>query len=138
VDNEDFDRVKNINWSLSKGYAYGAEKPRLMHRYILNPPEDMEVDHVNGDTLDNRRNNIRVCTSNDNKRNRRTKANRKHSPYKGVYFRSGNNKWEAYIGVDKKKVYLGSFDSDTSAAMAYNRGAKKFHGDFAKLNIINT
>lgn len=141
VDDEDFHLVVRYKWHYAEGYARtdlkgsdGKYRSVSMHRMILNTPKGMETDHINGDRLDNRRENIRVCTKAQNLRNVAKRTNNS-SGMKGVY-KSRNEKWVAQIRLNGKSYYLGIFSEKVEAAMAYNEAAKKFHGEFARLNVL--
>ena len=100
--------------------------------------EGQMVDHINRDKLDNRRENLRLCNMTESNRNRGP-IHFKHSSsitskYKGVHW--SKNKWRATIEVNGKKIYLGFFDNEQDAAIAYNEAAKKYFGDYAYLNEI--
>lgn len=100
----------------------------LMHRLIMNAPETMEVDHVNGNRLDNRRENLRLCTSAENKRNRGPRKDNK-SGYKGVSWHKQNKKWTVRIKTPYGKyLSLGLYDDKKEAALAYNKAAVEHHG----------
>ena|SRR3990167_578343 len=125
VDYADFLRFARFNWSFhSAGYAFRkiGNKNAYMHREIMRPPKGMEVDHINGDKLDNRRENLRVCTHAQNSRNR-----------KGinVSFDKRKHKWRAQIGIGMKQKWLGYFATKEAAAKAYRDSANKEHGQFA-------
>jgi len=154
IDDEDAARVLKHRWHAVQprpGYFYAATiLPRQatktpLHRFILNPPTEMLVDHVNHDGLDNRRANLRVCTYRQNSLNSRP---RKASglPYKGVYRESRKGpwcprcgkawkKWRAEIRVNGKVRILGRFQSLEAAARSYDRAARRLHGEFAFLNF---
>ncbi len=106
----------------------------LMHRYLTNPPNHMVVDHINGDTLDNRRSNLRVCTHKQNISSSRSVTG--NSKFKGVTFDKSRGKWSAQIKVDYKRIYLGRFAVEQDAALAYNKAAISAFGEFAVLNEI--
>lgn len=116
-----------VNWSRRvKSLGSG-----LLHRLVLNAPKGMEVDHINGDRLDNRRENLRLVTRQQNARNRG--ANRSNrSGYKGVSL--GHSAWLAYIAISGKNIALGSFKTAEDAAKAYNEAAIKLFGEHARLN----
>ena len=98
----------------------------------MSPPNDMVVDHKNGDILDNRRNNLRICSHIDNVRNRKVSKNLGKSIYKGVQWITRDRIWLAICA----KVYIGKFKSEEEAAIAYNKKAIEMFGEFARLNII--
>ena len=99
--------------------------------FIPNPDEKPFVDHINGDRSDNRLNNLRWCTRQGNRRNRK-KIEGTSSKYIGVSQR--NNNWRSRIHVNNIEIYLGSFSSEKDAAKIYNEAARKYHGEFASLN----
>jgi hypothetical protein len=137
VDEEDFDYLNQWRWRINtNGYAVKGESisRNLMHRILLNDPINLQVDHRNGDKLDNRKENLRICTSSQNKMNVGIKSNNT-STYKGVSFDKFRNKYRACIMVNKKTISLGRFDSPIDAAHAYDEAAKKYFGEFAKLNF---
>ena len=108
-----------------------------LHRLIVNAPEGMLVDHINRNSLDNRRLNLRLCTMSQNKANSEGRSCRT-VPYKGLRFdkRRKTNKWLARIGVNGKIRNLGSFPTAELAAIAYNVAAVEEFGGFACLNVI--
>lgn len=120
VDNEDFDKVKDIVWSFSHGYAYNHSIGR-MHRFIMDPPNDMVVDHVNGDGLDNRRRNIRICTQQQNSFNSRKR---------GCYFNNTRQRWVSEIMINGKKKHIGVFKTEAEARNAYNNKSKELFGEY--------
>lgn len=141
VDDDDFEKLSKMNWRNEKGYAKsgGAYNSVYMHRIIMNPPEDMQIDHINGKTLDNRKCNLRIVTEAQNKYNRcKYGGKRKNkSGYKGVWKPKNSNKYTAEIRFNYKKYYLGVFDVPEDAAKAYNEKAIELFGEYAKLNEIN-
>lgn len=146
VDDEDFKEISRITWYYRReGYAVGnlpsPEKgvyPKvLMHRYIMDAKKGEQVDHINGNKLDNRRENLRIANASTNKANCGLRSNNK-SGYKGVYKASGkrNKQWTASIKVNYEKISLGYFFTPEEAALAYNEAAVKHFGEFAKLNEV--
>jgi len=105
-----------------------------MHQFILPPKNRKEVDHINGDKLDNRTCNLRLVSRQQNSWNI-TKVKAK-SGYKGVWQFKKYNRWRAYISVNHEKKYLGSFIDVKDAARAYNSAAIKYFGEHAYLNKV--
>lgn len=133
VDNEDFERLKDINWQLtSKGYATNKVFGR-MHRYIMNPPNQLDVDHKNGDRLDNRRGNLRLATPYQNRCNSQPRIG--SSRYKGVSRYNKTSKWLGRIVFNRIIIRLGLFDDEMECAKAYDKKALELWGDFAYLNF---
>lgn len=106
-----------------------------MHREILNVPAGLECDHINGNSLDNRRANLRAATRQQNCWNNRKRKPNSLSKYKGVSFSKRGKPWKATLTVDGNWIYLGSYNSEKEAAKAYDKAAKKHFGEFAKLNF---
>jgi hypothetical protein len=105
-----------------------------LHRLLTNAPEDKEVDHINGDALDNKRSNLRVVTGGLNNYNMRL-STRNKSGYKGVFFCRPMWKWATSISVEKKPWVIGYFDNPIDAAKLYDEAARRFFGKFACLNF---
>ncbi len=108
----------------------------LMHRIIMNCPKNMQVDHINMDKLDNRRLNLRICTRTENKGNIKSYKN-STSLFKGVSWDSSRKKWLAQMVKGGKKILMKRFSSEIEAALAYNEAAKKYFGEFARINEIH-
>lgn len=107
-----------------------------MHRLILNAPENMEVDHIDGNRLNNQRTNLRLCNSSQNKCNRGARKDNT-SGYKGVSWHKQRNKWTARIKTPYGKyLYLGLYDDKNEAALAYNKASMEHHGEFAFINKL--
>ena len=106
-----------------------------IHRLIMKAKPHEQVDHINGDKLDNRRCNLRICTQQDNKCNRRINTNN-NTGFKGVRCRLNNQTWEARIKLNSKCLTLGRYKIKEHAAIAYNLAAKYLFKDFAFLNQI--
>ena len=147
VDDEDYDLIMQWKWWNKEGYAireteinkHGERRKRkrfYMHRLINKTPDGMEVDHINGDKLDNRKENLRTCTRHQNIINR-CSFKGASSKFKGVLWNVKLNKWRARIRLNKKDFHLGYFVHEKDAARAYNDAAIIYHGDFARLNQIS-
>jgi len=136
IDDEDFEKVSKYKWSyLPLGYAtrqdWSTKKFLYLHRYIINAPEEFIVDHINGDKLDNRKENLRLCSQSQNMMNRGKNKNNT-SGLKGVIFRKDTKKWQAQIKLNYKNINLGSYESAIDASKARRRAEKKYYGEFAK------
>lgn len=107
---------------------------QLLHRVIMIAPPELEVDHINGNTLDNRRSNLRLCTHQENCMN--ASVAKHSSKFKGVSRNVTGKKWVAQIRYNNRLIYLGSFESEESAAKAYNVKASELFGEFARLNEV--
>jgi hypothetical protein len=107
-----------------------------MHREILNPPGHLMVDHINHNGLDNRKANLRLATCAQNSYNRRQGRKNKSSKYTGVSWKQWTKKWAAIICYKKKNIIVGYFENEIQAAKAYDKAAKKYHGEFASLNFM--
>lgn len=105
-----------------------------MHQLILGFPKG-DIDHRNGNGLDNQKLNLRKCTSSQNARNRANRSDNT-SGYKGVTWHIHVKKWGSNIWVDGKRIHLGYFEKAIDGGIAYNNAAKKYFGEFARLNPI--
>lgn len=106
----------------------------LMHRVILAAPSGFEVDHINGDGFDNRRQNLRLATRSQNARNIGSRRGAS-SQYVGVSYDRRSGRWASQISVNYKNHHLGYFDNEREAALAYDRAARAMHGAFARPNF---
>lgn len=147
VDVEDYEWLNQRKWrsykdhntyyavrTIRKGEKWTAQK---MHREILEIPKNMDTDHINGNGLDNRKENLRACTNSQNQANRGMPINNT-SGYKGVCWYKANRKWQAQIKINKKQIYLGRYSTKEQAALIYNEAALKYHGKFARLNNVKS
>ena len=142
VDDDDYGRLIIFRWHWSRGYAVrkyrtadGIQKRLLMHRIIAKTRLGFETDHINGDCLDNRKKNLRECLHSENSRNRIKLSARNKSGYHGVYFDSDRQKWRATVRIDNKVISAGRFNDKKEAALARDKIAVKYHGEFATLNF---
>ena len=145
IDKEFLTLIKSNHWSVRTntcGQIYFDARingePNTLHRIISQCPSGMVVDHINGDTLDNKMSNLRICTKLQNQYNQKKHKGKRHSKYKGVTFRKElkSKPWEAFIYKDYKSKRLGYFATEKEAALAYNEAAKESYGEFAKLNEL--
>lgn len=135
VDDIDFEMVMKHNWGCSNGYA--RTDKFSMHRFILDFWDlSFDIDHANGNKLDNRRSNLRICTRSQNAINNPARKNTS-SIFKGVTMRKNGMSWSAQIAFNGKLINLGTFRVEEAAAKAYDNKAIELYGDFAWLNFPN-
>jgi hypothetical protein len=147
VDADVYYRLGRFKWSAAgdDGKMYAARilrktecgriKTIYLHREIMNFPKRLLVDHKNCNSLDNRRDNLRLATCSQNMYNRSKTKSKTTSKYVGVTYGKDRHKWEVAIYCQKRKIWLGRFDSEIDAAKAYDEAARKYHGEFARLNL---
>lgn len=141
IDDEDFPFLFNKKWRVLKtqdGHLYvttgRAGDYKGLHRILLDVKDpNILVDHINGNGLDNRRANLRLCNNMENQRNRIKKA-KGSSKYKGVSWSKEKNLWKSYICIKRKTYHLGYFDDEIVAAKKYDEAAIKHFGQFARIN----
>ena len=135
---------EKIDYTIEPKYAKGTKEvqiKKLFHRFIMeiHHPElrgnpKLYIDHINGNPLDNRKENLRLVTPQQNTMNKRSYKN-STSKYKGVYWDKKYNKWRTRITIDNKKKHIGYYQDEREAALAYDKEAKKLFGEYAHLNF---
>ncbi len=155
VDDDDYERVNQYKWHVRKfgNIFYASRNIRLrsckearetglpertivlMHRFIMNTPDDKDVDHINHGGTDNRKENLRECTPSQNGGNRLLQNGT--SKYKGICWDRATDKWMARIRYKQKQIYLGRFINELEAARTYDKKAGELFGEFAYLNFPN-
>ena len=145
VDDEDFKILSKNRWYVmeSRGNAYASgciNKKRYvkMHRFLMKPKNSNVVDHINHNTLDNRRGNLRICTRSQNSRNKTAWLKvKKKSKYKGVTFekRCPLHPWRVRIKTNSGRIHIGYYATQIEAAKDYDRAAIQYHGEFAYTNL---
>lgn len=136
IDASDLAEVQKHKWSIeNSGYVHTTinGKHTRLHQFLMRPYQGV-VDHINGDRTDNRRSNLRVATNKDNVRNQKI-GKRNSSGYKGVSYDSRRGKYAAHITVDRVGRFLGYYDNAVDAAVAYDRAAAIYFGEFARPNF---
>lgn len=145
VDDEDYERLNQHKWCAykSRGLWYAMSNIKIegkyrhikMHRFILDIQlgDKREVDHINHNTLDNRRSNIRICSHSENLKNR--VKGRGTSSFLGVHKEKNKKKWRSLINVEGRDLHLGYFIFEELAALAYDFAAMKYHREFASFNF---
>jgi len=150
VDDADFERVSQHKWHAQTHYrgnkvsrvyvlrhvrrADGTWTTQLLHRFILEAESGLDVDHIDGNGLNNTRGNIRVCTHSENLRNQKPRSGCS-SLFKGVGWNRRGEMWQAYITVNGKMTHLGLFADEHEAAQAYDVAARERFGVFARVNF---
>ena len=144
-DLEDYDKIKDYCWYIGKnGYVYSRINKKLIsfHRLIMKFPKNMQIDHINRNKNDNKKDNLRIVTNKINSLNKGLQSNNK-SGFAGVSWNSSRNKWLAKLYYNHKSHVIGSFNSKTEAIIARLKAEKEFYGDmspqkhlFKKYNII--
>lgn len=142
IDDEDYGRVMAMGKWHIRGkttkfgpyFAHSDYRPKMftipLHRFIVNCPCNLLVDHINGNALDNRKCNLRICNYSENAQNRK-KASGRLSQYKGVT--RNRNRWQAQICANGRRMYLGCFSTEIEAHEAYCKAAQIYHGEFMRL-----
>ena len=130
-----FEKKTRLKASSCGKTFYAANGSGTIHRLIMGlvPNDGFEVDHINHNTLDNRRENLRVCTKSENQRNKRSMPGT--SKFKGVFWHSAARKWAACITESGRNKYIGVFNVEEDAARAYDREALLLYGEFAYMNF---
>lgn len=149
VDAEDFAFINQWKWKYSNGRAMRTQhvgtvgnwrdgkrkdKAVMMHRVIMDAPQGMDVDHINGNPLDNRKSNLRICEHQQNKGNTKKPISNK-SGYKGVSWDKVNKMWLVSTSYFGKSYNFGRFSNLVEAALEYDNVAKQLHGEYARLNF---
>ena len=149
VDQQDYERLAKYKWHAARhgrscyaqrgtGSAKSGKRKKhlvMMHREIMNVGEDKLIDHKNHNGLDNRRANLRIATWEENCWNKRKTKAHGSPQYKGVMWDKRRGKWQAQIGYKGMKIFIGYFDNEKEAAMAYDTKAKELFGEYATLNF---
>jgi len=143
VDNKDFLLLNDAGVKIYFDGNYACFEKKInnkikkiyLHRFLLDVPKNLFTDHINGNSLDNRRSNLRICTMTQNNQNTRLSVDNT-SGFKGVGYLKSTKKWRAYITKNSKQIFLGTFFTKKKAALAYNVAAKQYFGEFARLNTF--
>ena len=150
IDDDDFEKVSEYKWILSTGgyaitryslgkrYPYGKLKMITirMHRFIMNLSEtDGFCDHADLDKLNNQKHNLRIASNGQNQKNKNVQKNNK-TGLKGVGFHKASGRYRATIRYNCTTINLGYFKCKKEAAIAYNKAALLYHGEFARLNDV--
>lgn len=135
VDDKHKEWLSDYSWCIAvNGYAVARIQGKVvyMHRLLLLADKGQVVDHINGNKLDNRFSNLRLCTNAQNARNQKIRSNNT-SGFKGVSWDKSHRKYHAYIKVNYRRKHLGYFDDIVDAKNAYIAGTVKYHGEFARV-----
>jgi len=147
VDDADYESLRFMRWHLDKGVSKSYARTRIyagkssqlvrMHRFLMNPPVGVLVDHRDRDGLNNQRSNLRICTPAENNRNAVKQINNK-SGYKGVSWDKEKRLWTVGVSIKHKRKIIGRYFCLIKAAKAYDEAAIKYYGEFARLNFPAT
>lgn len=142
IDEEDYPSVSRFKWCANekecgtyavtyvRGYGY-----LTLHSFLMQPPPGKVVDHIDGDSLNNRRSNLRVVTQSQNLMNKRVRRNTVLR-FKGVNWDKSRGKWMVKVQKEREVIWIGRFDDEIDAALAYNEAARIHFGEYARLNSI--
>lgn len=132
IDDEDLHLFINRRWAVdSMGYVRCSRSWERLHRVVMNASGGQLVDHIDGNKLNNKKSNLRICSNAQNLHNRGANKNNS-SGKKGVYADKRSGKWIAQIGVGNKRIHVGTFSDVNEAAAAYKEAAIRLHKDFAR------
>lgn len=134
IDLDDLDKVKDYKWRLHNKQKYvitDMDSLTLLHRFIMNPPDDMQIDHINGNPLDNRKSNLRICTQQQNLLNKGIKSNNT-TGITGVYWDKSRKKWLASIGLNGRSHHLGRFDNLEDAIKVRKQAEIEYFGKYRR------
>lgn len=130
IDINDIEKVKQYKWAIhNMGYVYNTTNDLFLHRLITNCDNNMVVDHINHNKLDNRESNLRICTQQQNVMNRSVSRDNTNG-IAGIYWNKKNKKWCARIGLNRKNIYLGSFDTKEEAIEARRQAELEYFGEY--------
>jgi hypothetical protein len=144
VDDEDYKELTKHKWYAHRNkstfyprrslpYVDGIQQKQYLHVFLLGSSPNKEIDHRDGNGLNNQRNNLRMCTQSQNSMNRHGSHGK--CKFKGVSWYEGPKRWRSQIAVGGKREYLGIFFCAVKAAKAYDKAAKEYFGEFANLNF---
>lgn len=146
VDDEDFELLNRFKWysDVKPNGVYPSRKISTdgfstsirMHYYIIDVPEGCVVDHIDRNPLNNQKNNLRVASHSQNSRNRTKSKSKTTSKYLGVYWDKVNSVWKSQLRIKGMRINGGQYHNEEEAALAYNKYAKIYYGEFANLNIV--
>lgn len=126
IDDEDYKLISKYKWHYHSGYAARTLKTIRMHRVILNAKPEEEIDHINRNTLDNRRQNLRIASKSQNAHNKGVRKDNT-SGQKGVHYNKDKKLWISRIQVENKRYYIGNYKTKDEAIMAYRKAQMEYH-----------
>jgi hypothetical protein len=132
IDDDDFYKIAQFKWQYNMGYAQAhmGNKTVYLHRYIMYASDGVLVDHINRNSLDNRKENLRFVTQSQNGMNREKYSNNT-SGYKGVSWNPKRSRFAAHIQKDRKQLFLGWFKTAEEAYEVYKTAQKELHREYA-------
>lgn len=133
IDLECIDAIKDYNWHIHNDVYIINNQVGFLHRFIMNCPDDMVIDHINRNPLDNRRENLRICTQQQNTMNSSTRCDNT-SGIPGVFWYKSRNKWMAYITINGKRKHLGYFKTKEGAVEARRQAEIEYFGEYRRVD----
>lgn len=135
IDLDDIPKISKYKWHKRDNLYVNSHKVDRLHRYLLNAPSNLDVDHINGDRLDNRKSNLRLCTRSQNNMNKSEQRNNT-SGHRDVSWSKSNSKWNSRITVNRKTINLGYYDDILEAIKVRQQAERQYFGEFNKYFII--
>lgn len=139
IDKEDFGRCSKLQWNIRpykrniKNWYTSNYKVGLLHRFLVSAPKGMQVDHINRDTLNNRKDNLRICSNKENTRNTTPIRDNNTSGHKGVMWDKRTEKWMSYIMVNYKFKNLGYYNDFDEAVEVREQAERSYFGEYSAL-----
>lgn len=130
IDLDDVDRCRNIKWCYDR-YVRNTTTKLMLHRYVMGYDNDLVIDHINGNPLDNRKSNLRICDTSQNAMNQKT-STRNNSGAKGVFWDKHRNKWRVTIAIGKHPKTVGRFNTYEEAVYAREQAEIEYYGNFRR------
>lgn len=129
IDKDDYTKVTKFKWYYSSNGYIMSDTRLYLHRYILNAPKGLEVDHINHNKFDNRKCNLRLCTRSQNSRNKKYQSNSK-TQVKGVYLCKTTGKYACELHIEGKRIWLGRYSSLEEARLIRKQAEIKYFGEY--------
>lgn len=144
IDGEDFEKVTKYKWHVAHKkdnifyvitdiFTGGKKSILRLHRLLMNCPDGMVVDHIDGNPLNNIKENLRICTAQENRFNSRTPKNKKYKTPKGIAYHKKDKKYYVNATANGVRYYFGCYNNIDEAVKAYEDNINKYHKEFSRL-----